>query len=162
MTFKKIIIATSLVLSVAAAAFAEPAKETAAPGSAPAVTAPATPGAPAVAAPAATPAPPAAAPAAPVKKKELKANKAITGGVTLAGKTLAVAGNVATFDSSTDPTWSTATFTARYAVIYDDTPATDATKPLLAYIDFGADLSPSNGSLVITFNASGIFTMTAS
>lgn len=85
-----------------------------------------------------------------------------TGGVTLAGKTLAVAGNVATFDSSTDPTWSTATFTARYAVIYDDTPATDATKPLLAYIDFGADLSPSNGSLVITFNASGIFTMTAS
>ncbi|MDU0460783.1 MAG: cation acetate symporter, partial [Geobacteraceae bacterium] len=84
MTFKQIIIAGSLVLSVAAAAFAEPAK-TAAPGAAPAagapaVSAPAPAGAPAVAAPSATtPAPAAApAPAAPVKKKELKANKAIT------------------------------------------------------------------------------------
>jgi cation/acetate symporter len=81
MTFKKIIIATSLALSVAAAAFAEPAKETAAPGAAPAVTAPAATapaGSPAVTAPGqATPAP-AVAPAAPVKKRELKANKAIT------------------------------------------------------------------------------------
>ncbi|MBC7963699.1 MAG: cation acetate symporter [Steroidobacteraceae bacterium] len=77
MTFKKIIIATTLALSVAAAAFAEPAKDAAAPGAAPAVSAPAQAGAPAVAAPSATTPAPAAAPA-PAKKRELKANKAIT------------------------------------------------------------------------------------
>jgi len=83
MTFKNIIIAAGLTLTLAAAAFAEePKKAPAAPGATPAATAPAAaapaaPGTPAVAAPgAATPAP-AAAPA-PVKKRELKANKAIT------------------------------------------------------------------------------------
>lgn len=78
MTFKNIIIAATLTLSIAAAAFAEePKKAPAAPDATPAVTAPATPGAPVVVAPgAATPAP-AAAPA-PVKKRELKANKVVT------------------------------------------------------------------------------------
>jgi cation/acetate symporter len=80
MTLKKIIIAASLTLTVAAAAFAEePKKAPLAPGATPAVTAPAAPGAPAMTAPGvATPAP-AAAPA-PVEKKKvtLKANKAIT------------------------------------------------------------------------------------
>ena len=80
MTYKNIIIAATLTLSIAAAAFAEePKKAPAAPGSTPTATAPAAPGAPAVAAPGATTPAPAAAPAAPIKpKKELKANKAIT------------------------------------------------------------------------------------
>ena len=89
MTIKNIIIATSLALTFAAAAFAEePKKDAAAPGTpaaatAPAAAAPAAANAPAAAgAPAAavaTPAAPAPAPAAPVKpKRELKANKAIT------------------------------------------------------------------------------------
>ena len=82
MTFKNIIIAASLTLAVAAAAFAEePTKAPAAPGSTPAVTAPAaaTPGAPAMSTAAPQTTPPAAAPA-PVEKKKvtLKANKAIT------------------------------------------------------------------------------------
>ncbi len=80
MSMKKIIIATSLVLSVAAAAFAdEPSKAPAAPGGAPAATAPAAAGAPAMATPAAQAPAPAAvpAPAAPLKK-EIKANKTIT------------------------------------------------------------------------------------
>ena len=78
MTLKNIIIAATLTLSIAAAAFAEePKSAPAAPGSAPAATAPAAPGTPAVAAPgAATPAPAAAAPL--TKKRELKANRAIT------------------------------------------------------------------------------------
>jgi len=82
MTIKNIIIATSLALTVAAAAFAEePKKDLAAPGAAPAATAPAAPGAPAaVVAPGAVPGAPAAAPAAPAEKpkKVLKANRAIT------------------------------------------------------------------------------------
>ena len=88
MTMKKIIIAATLTLSIAAAAFAEePSKATAAPGAASAVTAPADPAAPATAtaataavaqAPttAATP-----APGAPSQKRELKTNKVITIGM---------------------------------------------------------------------------------
>jgi cation/acetate symporter len=83
MTFKNIIIAATLTLSIAAAAFAEepknaPAAPAATPAvTAPAATAPAAPGVPVVAAPgAATPAPDAAPPL--TKKRELKANKFIT------------------------------------------------------------------------------------
>ncbi|KAB0669381.1 cation acetate symporter [Oryzomonas sagensis] len=77
MTIKNIIIATGLVLSVAAAAFAEePAKAPAGPGATTAATAPAA--APsAMTAPAAQAQAPAAAPA-PAKKRELKADKTIT------------------------------------------------------------------------------------
>jgi cation/acetate symporter len=80
MTFKNIIIATSLALSVAAAAFAEEPKQApAAPGAPAAVTAPAAaPGAPALAAPAvATPAP-AATPAKKADDGKLKANPKVT------------------------------------------------------------------------------------
>ncbi|MBU5636167.1 cation acetate symporter [Geomonas sp. Red69] len=85
MTIKKIFIAATLALSVAAAAYAEEQKAPAA-GAAPAMSAPAAQGAPA--ATAAAPAPNAAAsvatpaPAAPAPvKKELKANKTITIGM---------------------------------------------------------------------------------
>ena len=77
MTFKKIIIAATLTLSIAAAAFAEEPKASVAPGSAPAATAPALPGAPVVAAPGAVTTAPVVAPPL-TKKRELKANKAIT------------------------------------------------------------------------------------
>lgn len=77
MTLKNIIIAASLTLSIAAAAFAEEPKQATAAPAATAATVPATPGAPVVASPgAATPAPAAAAPL--TQKRELKANKAIT------------------------------------------------------------------------------------
>ncbi len=80
MTLNKLIIAASLALTVATAAFAEePQKAPAAPAAETAATAPAPAGAPAMAAPAAATPAPAAAPAAKLTvKKELKANKAIT------------------------------------------------------------------------------------
>lgn len=82
MTMKKIIIAATLALSVAAAAFAEEPSKAAAPGSAAAVSAPADPGAPAVAATAVqTPAPAAAAVPSSGQKRELKTNKVITLGM---------------------------------------------------------------------------------
>ncbi len=55
---------------------------------------------------------------------------------------------------SADPSWSSATFTARYGVIYNDTP-TD--KPLMALIDFGADTSVTSGTFTIVLSALGIF-----
>lgn len=79
-----------------------------------------------------------------------------SGGGTLTGVTWALAGGTATFDAN-DLSWTSATFTARYGVIYDFT-ATN--KDLVMLIDFGGDKSPSNGTLTLLFNASGIFSLT--
>jgi len=83
------------------------------------------------------------------------------GGATLGSKTLdyTAATNVIKFDGA-DVAWTSSTLTARYAVIYDDTPATDATKPLLGYVDFGADQSTVNGTFTITWDAAGILKIT--
>lgn len=59
-----------------------------------------------------------------------------------------------------DVTWGSSTITARYAVIYDRTPATDATRPLLGYVDFGSNQSSSNGNFTLTFDANGLFEIT--
>ena len=86
-----------------------------------------------------------------------------TGGATLANKTLTYTGasNTIKFDAD-DTQWTSSTITARYAVIYDDTPAVDSAKPLLGYVDFGADVSSSNGTFQITWDANGILTSVAS
>jgi hypothetical protein len=68
---------------------------------------------------------------------------------------------VFSFDGA-DISWTSSTFTARYGIIYDSTPATDATRPLLGYVDFGADQSPSAGTLSITWDATGIGAVTVS
>ena len=82
-----------------------------------------------------------------------------TGGATLANKAVTQSAKVTKFDAD-DVSWSNSTITARYAVIYDATPAAAADKKLLAYVDFGADQSSSSGTFQITWNASGIFTVT--
>lgn len=83
------------------------------------------------------------------------------GGATLAGKavTYDAANNVIVLDAD-DVSWANSTLTARYAVIYDDTPATAATKPLLGYVDFGTDQSSTNGTFAITWDATGVFRIT--
>ena len=77
------------------------------------------------------------------------------GGESLTSVTLTQTGGTITFDAA-DVTWTSSTITARAAVIYDDSLASD---PLIAYIDFGADKSSSNGDFVITWDASGIFSL---
>jgi hypothetical protein len=81
------------------------------------------------------------------------------GGATLASKTIAytAATNIIALDAA-DVTWAASTITARYAVIYDDSPA--SSKPLLAYVDFGADQSSNNGNFTITWDANGILKIT--
>lgn len=83
------------------------------------------------------------------------------GGNTLSNKTNTYnsATNVIVLDAD-DTTWSSSTITARYAVIYDATPATNATKPLIGYVDFGSDQSSSNGNFTITWDATGIVRVT--
>lgn len=82
------------------------------------------------------------------------------GGVALTTKTIGytAATNVIKLDAD-DVTWATSTITARYAVIYDDSPASN--KPLLGYVDFGVDQSSSAGNFTITWDAAGLFTITA-
>ena len=83
------------------------------------------------------------------------------GGNTLANKTNSYnsATNVITLDAD-DTTWSSSTITARYAVVYDASPATNATRPLIGYVDFGSDQSSSNGNFTITWDATGIVRIT--
>jgi len=78
------------------------------------------------------------------------------GGATLASKTLTLdtTNDRVDFDAA-DVVWASATFTARYAVIYKST-GTAATSPLIALIDFGADKSPSAEDFTIVWNAAGI------
>jgi len=57
--------------------------------------------------------------------------------------------------------WSGATFTARYAVVYKDT-GSGSTSPLLGYVDFGGDETVSSGTFTITWDATdGVMKITA-
>jgi hypothetical protein len=82
-------------------------------------------------------------------------------GITLANKTntYSAGTNTIVLDAD-DVTWSSSTITARYAVVYDASPATNATRPLIGYVDFGSDQSSSNGNFTITWDATGIVRVT--
>lgn len=56
--------------------------------------------------------------------------------------------------------WPNATFTAHYGVLVDTTPGSAATDPLIGFVDFCVDQSPSNGTLSVTWAASGIGVVT--
>lgn len=85
------------------------------------------------------------------------------GGVALSSVaiTYTASTNVIKLDAA-DVTWSTSTISAQYAVIYDSTPSTDATRPLIAYWDAGAMQSSSGADFKITWGAAGIATVTVS
>jgi len=72
------------------------------------------------------------------------------GGVTLTSKTVATSGTTAYFDAA-DPTWTSASFTARGALIYNDTNSDKA----IAVLDFGGDFTVSSGTFKIVFPAAG-------
>lgn len=61
------------------------------------------------------------------------------------------------FDAA-DVTFTTATITARYAVIYKST-GNAATSPLICLIDFGSNQTSTTGNFVITFAAEGILNL---
>lgn len=73
-----------------------------------------------------------------------------TGGNTLANKVVATSGTTAYFDSD-DPEWTSASFTARGALIYNSTNSDKA----IAVLDFGGDFTVSSGTFRIVFPAAG-------
>lgn len=80
------------------------------------------------------------------------------GGAALANKTWAASSLTTTLDAD-DTTWPSSTITADNAAVYDDTPTSPA-DPLILYNDFGGDQSTSGTTFQITWNASGLLTIT--
>jgi len=67
-------------------------------------------------------------------------------------------GGTLTFDSSTNPTWAAHASNDQdcyWALIYNDTSADKG----IAFVDLGGPVNMQAGSLTITWNASGIFTI---
>lgn len=56
---------------------------------------------------------------------------------------------------ATDVSWTSATITARYAVVYKST-GNNATSPLMFLIDFGSNQTSTSGTFAITFAAEGL------
>jgi hypothetical protein len=72
------------------------------------------------------------------------------GGETLTSTTVATSGTTAYFDAA-DPTWTSASFTARGALIYNSSNGNKA----IAVLDFGGDFTVSSGTFQIVFPAAG-------
>lgn len=87
-------------------------------------------------------------------------------GVAIATKTVSynATGNVTTFDmDDTTVTWTASggTLTFQYAVLHDDTVSTGPpAKPLIGYIDCGAQSITTGNTFTITTGANGLFQAT--
>jgi len=83
-----------------------------------------------------------------------------TGGAALASPTIVNTLNVVKLAAEATTVWAASTITARRAVVYDTTPGSTSTNPLLFWVDFGADVSSVSGSFTITWDAAGMATIT--
>jgi hypothetical protein len=84
------------------------------------------------------------------------------GGASLANKAVSYsAGSNRLILDADNTAWTTASFTARYAIIYKDT-GSGATSPLLGYVDLGGDQTVTAATFTIEWDANGVLTATAS
>ena len=88
------------------------------------------------------------------------------GGATLGSVTWTRSGDVYTLDAA-DTSWNATggSLAAKYAVIYDSTPGSDATNPVIGYVNLdgaAGTLTATDANFSIAWNASGILTVTAS
>lgn len=86
----------------------------------------------------------------------------VTGGTDLGtlADLVTEADGVVTFDSATNPTWAQDASNdtdAYWGIIYN---YTDASNDAVAYVDLGGPVDMTAGDLTITWNGSGIFTIT--
>lgn len=88
-----------------------------------------------------------------VSANEVSGTGYTAGGATLASQTVTTAATTK-FDG-TDSTWTTATFTAYHAVLYDNT----NTDSLMCSFDFGGAKTVSAGTFTIQWHADGIITL---
>lgn len=75
------------------------------------------------------------------------------------GANITEAAGTVTFDSATNPTWAKDASNgtdAYWALLYNDTQAGD---PAFAFVDLGGPVDMTAGALTITWNGSGVFTL---
>lgn len=87
-----------------------------------------------------------------------------SGGQALSSKTVTYTGatNKHVLDA-VDSQWTSATIAnARNFIVYDATPGSDATRPLIGWENESADVSVSSGVLTVSWSASGIVEITVS
>ena len=92
---------------------------------------------------------------------EVSGTNYTAGGATLASKTVTLNAGIVTFDAA-DVTWTqsgTGFSNARYAIIYKST-GTASTSPLVAYVNFGADVGNTVADLVLVWAGTGIISTT--
>jgi len=78
------------------------------------------------------------------------------------GDCVSESGGTMTFDSDTNPTWAQDASNdadAYWGLIYNDTDGSDRA---IGFVDLGGPVDMSGGDLTITWNASGIFTISDS
>lgn len=78
------------------------------------------------------------------------------GGVTLGTKSIDTATTLQTQLKAANAQWTSATFTARQAVVWADTAGASSTDPLMMNINFGADQSVSSGTFTIAWASDGV------
>ena len=61
-----------------------------------------------------------------------------------------------------NPSWTSATFSASYALFYDSAGGTDSANQIICYWDFGSSQSVTSATFTLTINASGLATWTSS
>lgn len=85
------------------------------------------------------------------------------GGIILTSPTITydAANNRVTFDAA-DSEWNPATFAARHVVIYDATPGSDSTRPLICYMSFDSDVSATAAPFRLIWDAVGICSLSVS
>ena len=74
------------------------------------------------------------------------------GGLALSGLGVSASSTTAVWTSSVNPSWTTATFSATYAVIYD----TSVSNDLVGVLDFGSSQSVSAGTFTISWATSPV------
>lgn len=57
---------------------------------------------------------------------------------------------------SDDAQWTSASFTARIAVVYKDSAGASSTDPLIIFVDFGGDETVASGTFTIQWDSTGI------
>jgi len=109
--------------------------------------------------------PPTAADASPVwasySGNEVSGSGYTAGGAALTGVTFTEASGVATLDDTANVTWTqnaSGPTDVYWGILYDDTAAS---KNAICFIDFGGPVSLVDGNIAVTWNVSGIVTVSA-
>lgn len=86
------------------------------------------------------------------------------GGIVISALTVVHSAGTVTVDSATNPSWTSSTITAKYAVVTKRAGGSLVSGDLLlGYVDLetgGGSVSTTNGTFTVTWNASGLFTLT--